>query len=110
MIAIDPHTGLELTGVAALSRRFERVLTTPVISRVKRRGVGNRALSFLGKMQNPSTAMIVQNLTLEAVARPINGLSEFNATRCIAKPSPTGFKVAVHGTWRGEPLILKGSV
>ncbi len=110
MIGIDPHTGLEITGMTALSRRFERVLTTPEVSRVKRRGVGNRALNFLGKMQNPSTAMIVQNLTLEAVARPINGLVDFKATRCMAKPSPRGFTVALQGTWHGEPLTLKGQV
>ena len=110
MVGIDPHTGKTLTGLAALHRRFERVLTTKITSRVKRRGVGNRAIDYLGKMQNPNTAMIVQNLTLQALAESINGLLEFKASQCIARPTDTGFHIRVYGTWRGENITIKASV
>ncbi|OOF25050.1 phage baseplate protein [Salinivibrio proteolyticus] len=110
MIAIDPNTGRTVTGAQALTCRFRRVLTTEVTSRIKRRGVGNRAISTLGKMQSPNTAMIVQNLTLEALAMPINGLTAFRATRCKATPSESGFHITVEGTWHGKPIKLEGGL
>ncbi|MFD2177854.1 phage baseplate protein [Veronia pacifica] len=110
MIAIDPESGRTVTGEAALLCRFKKILTTVPTSRAKRREVGNRALSLLGKRQTPTTAMIVQNLTLEALSLPVNGLTEFTATRCQANPTKTGFEVAVYGIWQGRTLTLTGAL
>ncbi len=106
MIGIDPKTGRTVTGASALSCRFAKVLTTTVSSRVKRRGVGNRAVARLGKQQTPTEAMIVQNLTLEALANPLNGLTDYQGIQCQAVPTANGFKVNVSGTWRGDHLQL----
>ena len=107
MIAIDPQTGRTVTGAKALSCRFQKILTTEVSSRVKRRKVGNRAVARLGKNQTPSEAMIVQNLTLEALSNPVNGLTDFKGIRCQATATARGFSVAVSGTWYGEQLTLR---
>lgn len=110
MMAIDPINGRTVFGVAALSCRFRRILTTELSSRIKRRGIGNRALSQLGQMQNPNAALIVQNLTLESLANAANGLTDFKATRCIAIPKKTGFNVVVEGAWGGKKITLKGDI
>ncbi len=110
MMAIDPINGRTVYGVAALSCRFRRILTTELTSRIKRRGIGNRALLQLGQMQNPNAALIVQNLTLESLANPANGLSDFKATRCVAMASDGGFKVVVKGIWRTKEITLKGDI
>lgn len=106
MIGIDPHSGFELSDSRLLQRRFERVLTTQVTSRIKRRGFGNRAIERLGKNQSPDEALIVQNLSLEAVALEINGLTQFVATDCIVTPRANGFLVTMKGDWKGETLEL----
>ena len=108
MIGIDPQTGKTVIGAGALRCRIAKVLTTEVSSRVKRRGVGNRAVSRLGKQQTPTEAMIVQNLTLEALSNPLNGLTDYQGIQCQAISHLNGFKVNVSGTWRGEPLQLMG--
>lgn len=110
MIAINPDTGALETGVNALNCRFKKILTTPLTSRIKRRAVGNRALSLLGKLQTPSAAMVVQNLTLEALAEPQNGLTEFKALQCIARATPSGFNVRVQGSWQGKLLEVVGDL
>lgn len=106
MIGIDPHSGFELNDSRLLQRRFERVLTTQVTSRIKRRGFGNRAIERLGKNQSPDEALIIQNLSLEAVALEINGLTEFAATSCKVSQQSDGFLVSMSGDWKGEPLVL----
>ncbi|PTO77562.1 phage baseplate protein [Vibrio splendidus] len=110
MIGIDPKTGKTVTGASALNCRFAKVLTTEVSSRIKRRGVGNRAVSRLGKQQTPTESMIVQNLTLEALSNPLNGLTDYQGIQCQAIPHLNGFRVKVSGTWRGEPLQLSGAL
>lgn len=106
MIGIDPHSGFELSDSRLLQRRFERVLTTQLTSRIKRRGFGNRTIERLGKNQSPDEALIVQNLSLEAVALEVNGLTEFHATHCMVSPQSNGFLVTMKGDWKGEPLVL----
>ncbi|MGF1684817.1 phage baseplate protein [Photobacterium minamisatsumaniensis] len=110
MIGIDPQTGRTVNGTAALQCRFERVLTTSITSRAKRRTVGNRAIERLGNIQSPTEAMILQNLTLEALANPANGLTSFTAKLCRAESGKNGFYVRVSGEWNGKPLELKGRV
>lgn len=110
MLGIDPKTGRTVTGLAALSCRFARILTTPLTSRVKRRQVGNRAVARLGENQSPTEAMIVQNLTLEALANEANGLTAFHATRCQVTRGHNGFRVTVEGEWHGQPLTLSGTL
>ncbi|GEM77187.1 phage baseplate protein [Vibrio sagamiensis] len=108
MMGIDPQSGKAVSGASAINCRFAKVLTTAIHSRVKRRGVGNRAVSRLGKQQTPTEAMIVQNLTLEALSNPLNGLTDYQGIQCRAIPHLNGFRVKVSGTWRGEPLQLSG--
>ena len=110
MIGIDPQTGRTIYGLTALSCRFRKILTTELTSRIKRREIGNRALAQIGQMQNPNSALIVQNLTLEALANSANGLSDFKATRCIASLSKSGFSVSVLGVWIGKEITLKGDI
>lgn len=106
MIGIDPHSGFELSDSRLLQRRFERVLTTQVTSRIKRRGFGNRAIERLGKNQSPDEALVIQNLSFEAVALEVNGLTEFEATNCTVVSRPNGFLITMAGSWKGETLIL----
>ncbi len=110
MIGVDPKTGKTVKGFEALKRRFIRILTTEITSRVKRRKVGNPALRYLGKMQSPQATLIVQNLTLSAFTQSQNGLSEFKATQCIASPTDTGYSIAVSGIWKGTQLKLEGEI
>ncbi|WP_158161235.1 phage baseplate protein [Grimontia hollisae] len=110
MIGIHPDTGRMVTGLEALSCRFRKILTTNLTSRVKRRGVGNRALSQLGKNQSPNAALIIQNLTLEALANPANGLQGFKASRCEAVSAENGFRVKVTGHWQSQQVELQGSL
>lgn len=110
MIGIDPHSGFELNDSRLLQRRFERVLTTQVTSRIKRRGFGNRAIERLGKNQSPDEALIIQNLSLEAVALDVNGLTEFTAKTCTVTSQANGFLVSISGDWQGEPLVLKAEL
>ncbi|MCD9523725.1 phage baseplate protein [Photobacterium carnosum] len=107
MIGIDPKTGETVTGIAALTCRFERILTTQMTSRIKRRQIGNKVIARLGRMQSPTEAMIVQNLSLEALANPANGLIHFQAKQCQAISSDTGFSVRVKGVWRGNDIELQ---
>ncbi|WP_417536393.1 hypothetical protein [Methylophaga sp.] len=110
MIGIDPHSGFELSDSRLLQRRFERVLTTQVTSRIKRRGFGNRAIERLGKNQTPDEALIIQNLSFEAVALEVNGLTEFSATDCIVTSQLNGFLVTMKGDWKGEPIELTAEI
>ena len=110
MMDIDPENGRTLFGLDALSCRLRRILTTELTSRIKRREIGNRALGQLGQMQNPNSALIVQNLTLEALANSANGLTDFKATRCIASPGESGFSVSVSGVWARKEITLKGDI
>lgn len=110
VIGIDPKTGQTVTGLSALSCRFSRILTTPVASRVKRRGVGNRAVARVGRLQSEAEAMIIQNLTLEALANQANGLTDFAATKCQVKQGEQGFTVTVYGRWQGQSIVLKGGL
>ncbi|PMJ90293.1 phage baseplate protein [Vibrio sp. 10N.261.55.A7] len=106
MIAIDQDTGLTVTGIKALSCRIKRVLTTKVGSRVKRRALGNRAVERLGKNQSPSEALIVQNLSIEALTNTNNQLEGLTVEQCLASSTSTGFVVKVVGKWQGEPLKM----
>ncbi|CAG9001773.1 MAG: hypothetical protein CENE_03800 [Candidatus Celerinatantimonas neptuna] len=110
MIGIDPKTGKTVTGYDALQCRFARILTTPVTSRVKRRAIGNWAVERVGQIQSPAEAMIVQNLTLEALANEANGLTEFKAMHCTATQGSKGFLVTVEGIWQGDSLTLSGAL
>ncbi len=110
MIAIDQDTGLTVTGIDALKCRIKRVLTTQVTSRIKRRTFGNRAVDRLGKNQNPAEAMIIQNLSIDALTNEQNGLTGLTISQCQASTTATGFLVAVTGTWQGEPLTTSVSL
>ncbi|EKO3598875.1 phage baseplate protein [Vibrio metschnikovii] len=104
ILAIDQETGRTLTGLDALSCRIKRVLTTQVGSRVKRRNIGNRAINRLGKNQNPSEALIVQNLSIEALTNANNQLAGLTVEQCQATPTASGFAVSVIGKWNGEAI------
>ncbi|WED23076.1 phage baseplate protein [Vibrio sp. JC009] len=104
MIGVDPDTGKTVTGLAALACRFQKILTTQVTSRIKRRGFGNRAVERLGKNQTPNEAMIVQNLSIEALTNPVNGVIDYEVKRCQAVMGTNGFKIRVHGQWQGQPF------
>ncbi|MDZ5515892.1 GPW/gp25 family protein [Vibrio fluvialis] len=106
MIAINQDTGLTVTGIDALTCRIKRVLTTQVTSRIKRRTFGNRAVDRLGNNQSPAEAMIIQNLSIEALSDDQNGLAGLAVSQCQAVATATGFAVAVVGTWQGEPLTM----
>lgn len=104
MIAINQDTGKTVTGLSALSCRIKRVLTTQVGSRVKRRAFGNRAIDRLGKNQSNAEAMVIQNLSIEALTDEKNGLSGLTIDQCTAAASSAGFVVSIAGAWNGEPL------
>ncbi|HDZ9327792.1 phage baseplate protein [Vibrio anguillarum] len=104
IVGIDQESGLTVTGLTALSCRIKRVLTTQVGSRVKRRALGNRAIERLGKNQSPSEALIVQNLSIEALTNPNNQLTGLTIEQCQATPTARGFVVSVVGKWNGEAI------
>ncbi len=110
MIAIDQDTGLTVTGIDALKCRIKRVLTTQVTSRIKRRTFGNRAVDRLGNNQKPAEAMIIQNLSIDALTNEQNGLIGLTISQCQAVETATGFAVAVVGSWQGEPLTTSVSL
>ncbi|MDW6016773.1 phage baseplate protein [Vibrio plantisponsor] len=110
MIAIDQDNGLTVTGISALKCRIKRVLTTQVTSRIKRRTFGNRAVDRLGNNQNPAEAMIIQNLSIDALTNEQNGLTGLTVSQCQAVATATGFAVAVVGSWQGEPLTTSVSL
>ncbi|MGD8109382.1 phage baseplate protein [Vibrio sp. TRT 17S01] len=104
MISVDPDTGRTVYGLAALACRFKRILTTQVSSRVKRREFGNRAVERIGKNQSPSEAMVIQNLSIEALTNPACGATDYVVTQCQAIAGDTGFLIKVSGDWQGKPF------
>lgn len=106
IVAVDQDTGRTVYGLDALACRFKRVLTTQMNERVKRRQFGNRALNRLGKNQTPHEAMIVQNLSIEALMNPHCGLPGVVIERCKATATDQGFQVKVWGSWQGQDIEL----
>lgn len=87
-----------------LSAELNEYSPAQVTSRIKRRTFGNRAVDRLGNNQNPAEAMIIQNLSIEALTDEQNGLTGLTVSQCQAVTSSTGFAVNVVGAWNGEPL------
>lgn len=110
MIGIDQETGKTVYNLDALRCRIKRVLTTQLTERVKRRKIGNRALSRLGRNQTPYEALIVQNLSIEALTNPHSHIKDVVIVRCKATPNSNGFRVQVWGSWNGEPFDVSTSV
>ncbi|CED71547.1 putative uncharacterized phage protein [Aliivibrio wodanis] len=110
MIGIDQETGRTVYHFDALACRIKRVLTTQLTERVKRRKFGNRALHRLGKNQSPHEALIVQNLSIEALTNCHCQLDGLSVTRCKAIVTNTGFQVQIWAKWKGEQIEVSTNV
>lgn len=102
MIGIDRTTGRTLTGWQQMVSRVQQVMTTPIGAREKRRGFGCRVPETLGKNVSNQQLMLAQAYAIDAFYNPVNGISDFQPTRCIASRHATGIILTFEGVWNGQ--------
>ena len=73
---IDRKTGESLDGFTLYAQRVIDVLTTPLGSRVKRRGYGAKVPELLGRGTSQGNGTRLQVWTAQAFNNPLNGLKD----------------------------------
>ena len=102
MIGIDRNTGRTLTGWEQMISRVQQVMTTRIGGREKRRGFGSRVPETLGRNMSDQQLILAQSYAIDAFYNPINGISDFQPTRCIAGRHDSGITLRFEGTWQGQ--------
>lgn len=69
MIGVNRHTGQELSGDAHLAQSIRDILTTPIATRVMRRGYGSRVPELLDEPLNGTTVVACYGAIAEALDR-----------------------------------------
>lgn len=99
MIGMDRNTGRTVDGWAQFVSRATQVLTTPVGGREHRRRFGCRVPELLGRLNSDDVLIMAQSRAVAAFYEPINGITDFKPTRCIASRHATGLRLAFEGVW-----------
>ncbi|MDH5179767.1 MAG: baseplate assembly protein W [Gammaproteobacteria bacterium] len=87
---MNNKTGKRLVGVAWLRQRLADVLTTPVGTRLMRRGYGSRLFELIDQPMSPRWKIQFYAAVVEAVENPVNGLADFQVSRAQLLNSSTG--------------------
>lgn len=104
MIGFDRKTGRTIRGWDQFLSRITQVMTTQVADREKRRGFGSRVPETLSRNMSEALLMKAQVYALEAVYVPVNGLSDFSPTRCVASRGEAGVILRFWGDWNGRSV------
>jgi hypothetical protein len=110
MIGMDRSTGKTLLGWEQMVSRVAQVMTTQIGSREKRRGFGSRVPETLSKNTSNQLLILAQSYALDAFFNPVNCISDFTPTRCVASRHDSGIKLAFWGTWNSEPITFEVNV
>lgn len=104
MIGIDRKTGRKIEGFDQLVSRIAQVMTTPTSGRVKRPTFGSRAREYMGANMSDSVLIRLQSAVISAFYDPINGLTDFVPSRCVAKRLSNGLALYLEGNWNGQDI------
>jgi len=110
MIGFDRKTGRTIRGWDQFLSRFTQVMTTQVADREKRRGFGSRVPEAIGRNMNDSLLILAQSYAIEACYVPINGLSDFSPSRCVASRGEVGVILRFWGDWNGRSVEFEVSL
>lgn len=101
MIGIDRRSGRTLSDWAQFQSRLQQVMSTRIGSREKRRDFGSRVPEVLAKNMSEQQLMLAQSYAIDAFYHPINGISDFQPARCLARRGQSGMILQLQGEWRG---------
>lgn len=107
MIGIDPATGRTLDGWAQFVARVGQVMSTPIGGREKRRAFGSRVPETLAKTTGDDLLLLVQSYAIQAFYVPLNGLEDFEPTRCVASRHANGVRIYFEGKWRHQKATFE---
>ncbi|MCW6036823.1 hypothetical protein K4A83_11195 [Spirulina subsalsa FACHB-351] len=110
MIGMDRETGRTIDGWAQFVSRATQVLTTPVGGREHRRRFGCRVPELLGRLTSDEVLILAQSRGIAAFYEPLNGLSDFTPTRCLARRHATGLRLVFEGRWVGRRVSFEVDV
>jgi phage baseplate assembly protein W len=104
MIGIDRKTGRRITGFDQLASRIVQVMTTPKVGRAKRPTFGSDVRQYMGANMSDSMLIRLQAAAIAAFYEPINGLTDFVPSRCVAKRLTDGLALYFEGKWNGQTI------
>jgi len=110
-MAMNNTTGKHIEGVAWLKQRLTDVMTTPLGTRVMRRGYGSELFDLIDQPMTARWLVQVYAATAKAVANPINGLPDFKLMRVNATRNVDGqADIDMWGVYvpTGELLKIEG--
>uniref|UniRef100_A0A6M3J584 Putative baseplate protein n=1 Tax=viral metagenome TaxID=1070528 RepID=A0A6M3J584_9ZZZZ len=110
MIGMDRRTGRTLSGWEQFVSRAAQVMTTQLGSRERRRLFGSRVPELLGKITNDDLLLLAQAYAIAAFYEPINGLTDYKVTRCVASRHEAGVLLRFAGIWQNTPRNFEVSV
>jgi phage baseplate assembly protein W len=104
MIGIDRKTGRQIDGFDQLVSRITQVMTTPKVGRAKRPIFGSNVRDYMGANMADSMLIRLQAAAIAAFYEPINGLTDFVPSRCVAKRLTDGLALYFEGKWNGRDV------
>lgn len=110
MIGMDRNTGRTIDGWQQFVSRATQVLTTPVGGREHRRRFGSRVPELLGRLTSDEVLILAQGRAIAAFYEPINGITDFQPTRCVASRHATGLRLVFEGTWLNRRVTFEVAV
>ncbi len=108
MNGIDAITGRRLAGLEHLRQSIRDILTTPVGSRVMRRGYGARIYELIDAPLNDETLVDLYAATAEALAMWEPRLQVEQVTASSRRPGRVVLSISGVYTPTGEPVALDG--
>ncbi len=110
MIGIDRATGRTLSGWEQFASRVQQVMSTQIGSREKRRAFGSRVPETLGKNNSDQQLMLAQSYAIAAFYPQINGIDDYQVSRCVATRHKQGMVLQLDGLWQGQQRRLEVKV
>jgi len=99
---IDRETGASLTGFQEYAQRVFDALTTPLGSRIKRRGYGSKVPDIQGRNQSTGNGIRLQVWAAQTFDNPINGLGDGQLLNVDVYLSESGYKLKLTLSFNGE--------
>ncbi|MBJ7539896.1 hypothetical protein [Marinomonas transparens] len=104
MIGIDRKTGRKIEGFDQLVSRIAQVMTTPKVGRAKRPSFGCHVRDYMSANMSDSMIIRLQSAAIAAFYEPINGLTDFVPSRCVAQRLSDGLALYFEGKWNGQSI------
>ncbi|MGB1201261.1 MAG: hypothetical protein ACPG5R_06835 [Cognaticolwellia aestuarii] len=99
---IDRQTGENITGFSEYAQRVIDVLTTPLNSRVKRRGYGAKVPELLGRSTSNGNSIRLQVWTAQAFENPLNNINDGQLLAVNVSLSDVGYKLKLTLSYENE--------